>query len=584
LYSFRKNSPATDRALGSIGSGGTHFAWGVRFKNNSNQPLQSVTVSYYLEQWRRSSSANEQPMRFSYLVADTAITQLTANENGYAKVPFLNGISPVNTPGSSSSLVGDNPPNRVFIRHNFRISVLPGQEIMLKWFDEDDSKIDHGLAIDALEVQFSVDDLSYDACSGNLSFEHFAKSIILDIPDEDAPVNYIVPTASQQSTWQTAMNQFQSGQYAAANTTLNTNGLDYRLSTFLSGTDTFYVVSKDGNGGNYWGTYVFNPAATRICLALQAPHPLHDGMTGEQAAYLFKELDAYALMIAGAHRCLSHDPSGCAGNSTVCLPNGNYTISDMAHTMESVFEVTTEVVATHDPGSRFIQLHGFSKDANDPYFVISNGTRQTPQEDFVVEVGDFLTNVPVNNISPAPPGPFTYEAPHLNHNYNQLIGTTNIQGRFLNNYNQGDICSGSAVSTSVTSRFLHIEQYADMRKVPANYPIMRDALLASGITDCTVDPRNAENAHTFGKQNETNLLQVRYSTNSESAVHAYIETTAPKVSLMVHNMMGQLVYDHSLEVPQSAEVRIETDKLPKGAYVLTASFGQEQKSVRFIIW
>lgn len=563
---------SANRALGAIAAGSngqkTHFAWGVRFKNTSGSVLRRITVTYAMEQWRKSESTNLQPLRFSYKIAASPITNITADEDGYSKVPFLNTISPV-TAGGATSLNGDNSSNRVVVTHSFNITINNNEEIMLKWFDEDDNQMDHGLAIDDLTVQFSTAVGTFDAFTGATPFDHFMKSIILDIPDETSPIAYIVPSPTQRSTWQTAIGQILQGQYANAATTLNTNALGYRLTQFSASGSTYYIASKDGSSGNYWGTYVFNPNAVRSCLSLQAPHPVHDAMTGEQATYMFQHVGAHSLMVSGAHRCLSDDPSGCHGTTDACGSDVPYRISDPAHTLESVFQTTTEVLANNLAARRFIQLHGFGQNTDDPEFIISNGTRQTPNRDFVEQVGDALHTG----------GNWDYKAPHLDTTYNKLIATSNTQGRFLNNYDQGDICSGNRVSTSVTGRFLHIEQFNEMRTNPSNYPAMANALLTSEICDCTVATNKPVASLKSAISRSGHLMEIRYGATSV----CHLETELPSVQLSVYNLMGQVMAQHIVQVSGSADVDLMGSALPKGTYIVAAFFGTERQTLKFVV-
>lgn len=585
LCSFRLGNTNTNpqvpvnnnRALGAIAAAnavGTkvHFAWGVRFKNTTGNTLQRVTVTYALEQWRKSDAANEQPLRFSYKVSSDPITGMTANEDGYAKVPFLNAVSPVYTAGAATALTGDDNANRVVVTHSFNVNIPNNHEIMLKWFDEDDAKVDHGLAIDDLTVQFSTAAGNFDQYTGAMSLEHLLKSIILDIPDEDAPVDYVAPTGAQRGFWQTALGQLLQGQYANAATTLANNNLGYRLTQYPAGGKTYYILSKDGLSGNYWGTYVFNPTATRNCLSFQAPHPIHDVMTGEQATYLFRQLDAHSLMIAGAHRCISADTSGCAGTTDACGGNAPFRKSDLAHTLESVFHSTTETLAANLATRRFIQMHGFGMETGDPNFIISNGTRQTPAADYVYQLGEALESA----------GSWTYEAPHLNTSYNKLIATTNTQGRFLNNYNQGDICTGTNVSTSVSGRFLHIEQFNAMRTDPANYPVMANALISSNICNCSNSAKAAQ-AGSRADQLMGQRMEVRNPAGDLSTAFCYIETELPEVQLTVFNLMGQPLFRQVVPVSGNTSVELPADAWPSGTYIATAAFGARQMTVRFVV-
>ena len=69
LYSYGTGT-ATDRALGSLGSGNAavgNLFWGIRLQNNTGATITSFDVSYTGEQWRNSAAA-AQTAAFSYLV------------------------------------------------------------------------------------------------------------------------------------------------------------------------------------------------------------------------------------------------------------------------------------------------------------------------------------------------------------------------------------------------------------------------------------------------------------------------------------------------------------------------------------
>ncbi|MGH2523295.1 MAG: hypothetical protein ACRDH2_12390, partial [Anaerolineales bacterium] len=359
----------SDRALGSVGAGTSSFAWGMRLKNNTAGTINSVKVTFTGEQWRVSTDTREQPVRFSYLVSPNPITTFTADETGYAKVPYLNFISPVYT-GANTALDGNVAANRVTNVLRLKVAIAPGQEIMLKWFDENDPQFDHALGID-VSVKFYTTATTTDQYTGAATLAQFMKGIILDIPDEGSGVPFTTPTAAQLTSWGTGISQILSARYGSAYNTLKSNNLGYRVTKYVTPTKTYYLAAKDGASGNYWGTYVFSPNAAKTCVNFQAPHPLNDQLTGEQATYMFKEVDAFTLMVAGTHRCLSTTTSGCTGTDSPCA--GQARISDMAHTTGSVWQKTTETVAAGNSNRRFIQMHGFVKDVEPYHFVISNG-------------------------------------------------------------------------------------------------------------------------------------------------------------------------------------------------------------------
>ena len=75
LYSYGTGT-ATDRALGSVGSGNAavgNLFWGVRLQNNTGATITSLDVQYVGEQWRNSAAA-AQTVAFSYLVGSPTVT------------------------------------------------------------------------------------------------------------------------------------------------------------------------------------------------------------------------------------------------------------------------------------------------------------------------------------------------------------------------------------------------------------------------------------------------------------------------------------------------------------------------------
>lgn len=157
LYSFGA-SAATDRALGSIGSGTVgNLAYGVRLVNDTAEAVNNITISYTGEQWRNGGNATAQPLTFSYMVSATPITSSDAGTTlTWTAVPALDFTSPT-TGATAAALDGNAAANQ----HVFSgivlsgVSVLPGQEIFLRWLDLNDAGNDHALAIDNLTVSFT---------------------------------------------------------------------------------------------------------------------------------------------------------------------------------------------------------------------------------------------------------------------------------------------------------------------------------------------------------------------------------------------------------------------------------------------
>lgn len=157
LYSYGTGTD-TDRALGSVGSSNAaagNFTYGVRLKNNTGATVTSLQISYAGEQWRNSAAA-AQTVDFSYRIADEVTSTVpgsgTATPGGFTAVDELDFVSPV-TGGSAGAINGNDAANRAIKTYTLtNLTLNPGQEIMLRWYDPDHAGADHGLSIDDVTV------------------------------------------------------------------------------------------------------------------------------------------------------------------------------------------------------------------------------------------------------------------------------------------------------------------------------------------------------------------------------------------------------------------------------------------------
>lgn len=164
LHSFgAADATITNRALGSLVTGTLGaLAYGIRFTNDTDQPITNFTVTYTGEQWQRADNSSNalQTLAFSYAVADTAITNADPAGTNYSwnavteldfSSPQTNGVSP------QASFNGHDATNRqVFSSVPLpNVVVAPGQEIFFRWLDADDLGLDHSLAIDDVSISFA---------------------------------------------------------------------------------------------------------------------------------------------------------------------------------------------------------------------------------------------------------------------------------------------------------------------------------------------------------------------------------------------------------------------------------------------
>ncbi len=280
--------------------------------------------------------------------------------------------------------------------------------------------------------------------SGDL--EVYVNAIVDNAPDSSGD-DYSEPNSSQLTAWDVAVTSILQDDITNAVTKVGEVG--YQITEFtdttLSPNQVFYVLEKKTSESNYWGTYVFSKTPERANLIIMAPHSKYDTNTGKEAVFSFKDNLAKVLFLNGTHRCNSSQLSSCSGTTSACGSSDAFRLSDMAHTTTSMFQKTTENVFTNDPNSVFVQLHGFSKQATDPYVIMSNGTRETPVTDYATLIMNALI-VEDNTL--------TFKLAHIDTTWTRLIGFTNSQGRLINSSNNH--CTESAITTS--GRFIHIEQ------------------------------------------------------------------------------------------------------------------------------
>jgi CSLREA domain-containing protein len=153
-YGVAGTNAVTDRALGALASGGTGTVYyGFRLTNATGSSVGGLSISYKGEQWRNSAAA-AQTTNFQYQVANAGtITAINTPTTGWTTFSPLSFTSPV-TGGSAGLLDGNAAANRTAksATLTFGTPVANGQEIWIRWQDNDDTGNDHGLGIDDLSI------------------------------------------------------------------------------------------------------------------------------------------------------------------------------------------------------------------------------------------------------------------------------------------------------------------------------------------------------------------------------------------------------------------------------------------------
>lgn len=285
--------------------------------------------------------------------------------------------------------------------------------------------------------------LGQTSINGNLVA--YVDSVVDHMPGEHQE-NFVLPTPSEKSIYYRAVRHLCLMNATAA--IASADSLGYRVRIFNDTTSAygvFYLLEESPPAQRHWGMVAIRPSACMLLL-LQAPHPGHDFNTGQQAAYNFVHLPALAFMMSTAHRCNSDSLSACDGTTSVCTGSPSpFARSDNAHNEVSAFQAATEAIIQNTVVQLTLQLHGFTKLSTDPYVIMSNGTKQPDLSGNVEAFRDALL---------AQDSALTFEIGHLNPSWDRLLGTVNVQGRFINN--SPDPCDQNPVAPS--GMFIHMEQ------------------------------------------------------------------------------------------------------------------------------
>jgi len=361
----------------------------------------------------------------------------------------------------------------------------------------------------------------------------------------DAGNDYFEPNNAQLATWENTLNQLLNGDYSAASDAANTIGynlINFTDTTTLSNRTYFILETVDTN---YWGTYVFNPDYCRP-LVIQSPHSKRDANTGHQGIYAFQKTEGIFYQVNGTHRCNSLASTTCTGNTTSCSGTSEpYRISDLAHTTQSIFQKTTEVLFNTFDDSHFIQLHGFTKLTTDPYLILSNGTQVEPAIDFM---SDFKENLLIED--PV----LTFKLAHIDTDWTRLRGFWNTQSRLVN----GSFNHCNADATSTNGRFFHVEQERSrLRSDVEGWDKIANALINTF----------ACNAVSTEEGNFQNKIKVYPNPTTHTITIEGAETQKLNKQQLVYNLLGQNMSQKvTSQNEQIGKTVIDLDKLPTGFY------------------
>ncbi len=202
----------------------------------------------------------------------------------------------------------------------------------------------------------------------------------------------------------------------------------------------------------------------------EAPHPLHDSGTLEQARELFTTLSARALIVSGSHRCANSEASGCSGSTSTCGgASGPFRVSDAAHSEHSAFHTAHRALAEHFSDHWVVGVHGMGSAGAS----VSDGTDYpvtpaAPSAKLALALSERFSDVTTCN-----PIAGEGEGNTILPVADRLCGTTDVQGRHLN----GVALACTEKAPSASGRFVHLEQSKAVRAANGQVAAALDEVL-----------------------------------------------------------------------------------------------------------
>ena len=284
------------------------------------------------------------------------------------------------------------------------------------------------------------------------TLEALVSCVVQHMPRRDS-AGFVVPAPTTPPDWRLIVRDLLLG--ACDTVALRSLAGVYEINRFVD-TDTgqSYCVlaetldaNNDGRVDRGWGTLIVNPFPSRE-LSIQIAHPLADTATDTQGIRVFKHTFARTFLLAGTHRDANPELS-------TCITQSSFRIADVAHSTAPLFQATVEEIRAFSTGrANFaaLQFHGHEQTSCPGIDVyLTHGLSQLSRPPSAAD--QQLLRLRANLVTSNPawkvivPG----EEPACS-----LPGSTNIQGRLLNDVPAGAVCETPASSPS--GRFFHIEQ------------------------------------------------------------------------------------------------------------------------------
>ncbi|MFM7216741.1 MAG: beta strand repeat-containing protein, partial [Bacteroidota bacterium] len=215
---------SANRALGSLATGSAVPSFGAVMVNNTGGPLTTITVSYTGQQWRNGGSGFPNSLLFSYAIGSQNISSgVFSTEYSLGFQNPISGGSPINLDGTQAA-------NQVAVNGTITLNAnwLPGETLVIRWTDNNDSGNDDGIAID---------DFSFSAAGPTTPLAQDSSLFFMNVLTTSMDVNWLSGDGSARMVVMNTTNSF----------TNPIDGQSYTANSVYSGSGEQVVFNGNGN-------------------------------------------------------------------------------------------------------------------------------------------------------------------------------------------------------------------------------------------------------------------------------------------------------------------------------------------------
>jgi|GEM_PF-941513 len=190
---------ATDRAMGTLGSGSTIPRFGAYFLNNTGSPITQIDFTGVMEQWRTGSNAVVEDVAFNYSIDATDLMTGT-----WQPLTSMDLIEVQTGSTTAAAIDGNLPENQAAINGTITgLTWAPGAVLWISWTDANDAGSDGIYAIDNFHMTVTTGGFTPDPEPSNYptSFSATASGFSIALNWTDAtgaqlPAGYLIKAST----------------------------------------------------------------------------------------------------------------------------------------------------------------------------------------------------------------------------------------------------------------------------------------------------------------------------------------------------------------------------------------------------